>query len=96
MATITASGTTKYGKATAKVKGDKYVEKVECDNDLLLIMIKEDIHNAENIIANYAPPANTMLQAYATLRRYFGYQNIKKQGDIGEIPAADNKERVIY
>ena len=91
MSRIFAKGMTPHGEATIKINGNKTVESIECDNLILKYIIYDDIKNRENLVANYAPPSNSMLQAYATLCRYFGYANVKIEGDIGKIPSADKK-----
>lgn len=95
MAKITATGKTIYGKADVKIIGSKNVEKIICDNTLLKAIIDGDIKSRKNSIANYAPPANSMLQAYATLCRYFGENNVKTDTDIVELPESD-EEGAIY
>ena len=95
MAKITASGETMYGRAAVEITGGKEVEQISCDNAFLKGIIEGDIRTRVNTIANYAPPSGSMLQAYATICRYFGHKNVKTEGNVGTLPSSMEKD-VIY
>lgn len=97
MTTIKAQGKTTRGNASVTITGDKYVSKIICNNEVLRGIIIRDIKNGSNLIANYAPPKRTMLQALATLQLYFNDDNIKVEGHMDKIPQAEMKGKgVVY
>lgn len=72
--------------------GDGMISRIDCKDDFAKEIISNDIKNGNGRIANaYHPLPNTMLQAYATLKKYS--KNIEVEGDIGEIPY---NEGVVY
>ena len=89
MAVVWAKGRTEYyGEQSIAIYGDKYVERIECSRKSFAAIVRESIEKAKGWIANgYHPPANTMLQADATLRCLFdSYYDVHIEGDIGKIP----------
>lgn len=94
MTVIRAKGKTKYGELEIRVTGDAAIEKIECDPSVSVI-IQDAIRNADGWMANgYHPNGGTMLQAYAYLTGLFGYDAVKVDGDLEEIPGGE--EGVLY
>lgn len=93
MAVISAKGKTKYGEIEIRVTGEHKIEKIECDSPMA-VLIEDAIRNAEGEMANgYYPEGGTMLQAYAYLTGLLGYDAVKVDGELEEIPY---EEGVIY
>lgn len=94
MTVIRAKGKTKYGEIEIRVTGNTEIEKIECDPSVSAI-IQDAIRNADGWMANgYHPKGGTMLQAYAYLTGLFGYDAVKVDGDLEEIPGGE--EGVLY
>ena len=94
MTVISAMGKTKYGKLNIRISGEKMVQKIECYPDVEPI-IRSAVDRAEGWMANgYHPEGGTMLQAYAYLTGMVGYDAVKVDGYLEEIPGGE--EDVLY
>lgn len=94
MTVISAKGKTKFGNLIVKISGERLVQEIECDPGAAW-NIRTAIDKAEGWIANgYHPEGGTMLQAYAYLTGLFGYDAVKVDGDLEEIPSGE--EGVLY
>lgn len=94
MTVISARGKTKFGDLNVRISGEKMVEKIECEPDMAWY-IRTAIDRADGWMANgYHPNGGTMLQAYAYLTGLFGYDAVKVDGDLEEIPGGE--EGVLY
>lgn len=94
MTIVSAKGKTGFGDLKIRISGEKTVEKIECDPDIAWY-IKMAIDRADGWIANgYHPEGGTMLQAYAYLTGLFGYDAVKVDGSLEEIPGGE--EGVLY
>jgi len=88
MVTIEADGMMGYrgielGKTKTVITGDKYVESIKCSPSMYTELLRKQINNAENtIIPCYKPEAKSMLQALATIKKYYKAEDIKIQGEL--------------
>ena len=99
MAVVRAKGDTKDGEykdIKITITGEKYVENIECNDWLFGLLVEVWIEDAKGAILNaYSPPANTMLQASATLYHFFDYTQIEHEGEFEKIPY-DPDPNIIY
>ena len=95
MAKITAKGTMEYfGDIEIVIEGEKYVEKITCEDDDVRAFFEDRINAGAGELANsYHPEPKTMLQALACLIGSLWKADIETEGDIGELEC---EEGVIY
>ena len=94
MTIITAKAEIYNQTIEVTIKGDKYVDSIECDDLYIQNSIADMIKKGEGYMANgYHPEPNTMLQAFATTIQIFEYDKVKVEGELDEIPY---KTGVIY
>lgn len=94
MAKITANGETELGNIEVIIEGDELVNEISCNDSTVKNYFVKSISQADGVIANdYHPEPNTMLQAYAFCCNVFNREDVKVDGNIGEI---EYEEGVIY
>lgn len=97
MSRIVAEGQTIFGRYRVEVAGDRMVERVSCEEEAFARYLEEEIRAGKGWMANaYHPPAGTMLQAFALLQNIFGEDQVRAEGDIGEVPLEETGKDVIY
>lgn len=97
MAVISVGGKTKrFGNIKwVKISGTEKVDKIESSDAFFAEIAPDELRLFDGYMANaYYPENGTMLHAYLWLCSLFGEENVKVEGDIGEIPHGD--EGALY
>ena len=103
LATIHANGNVYshgdvLGKMETIIKGDEYVESISFSRSFLEDIIKREIREGKNqLLPCFRPKGNSMLQALATIQKYYKQEDIRVEGEIpGKVYDDDTEDGVIY
>lgn len=94
MATITASGRTKFGEISVRINGGKRIQNIKSSSKVFEDIARIEMRYFDGTIANgYLPEEDSMLRAYLYLCDLFGSENVQLKGRLEPIPC---RKGVIY